>query len=201
MSRHFTEAQIRDAKMNFSIPDRYSSDVYQAWCELADDMLANPPDDSYHCDGFLGFSQRTEEEIIQDFKNYNRFREENDPEYSIEIIRTRYLAEDYEHELPSGGSLELDVEDGVIRYRDYNGNCEDIYRPDEENDKYEEYRALFEAPTLIDLENALQEAQDNFSAETGAKVEEIIDTLPESVDLVPLEEEFEWVFKQVGRKP
>lgn len=108
---------------------------------------------------------------------------------------------DYEQELPSGGSLELDVEDAVIRYRDYYGNCENIYRPEDENDQYEQYRALFDAPTLVDLRIALQEAQDNFSAETGAKVEEIIDTLPESVDLVPLCEEFEWVFDQVGRRP
>jgi len=40
----------------------------------------------------------------------------------------RKLAQKTKHELDGGGSLELDTEDGTIRYYDAHGNCENVWR-------------------------------------------------------------------------
>lgn len=196
MSR-FTEVEIRKEIKGIKKGEltRNESKIYQAWCNLADNWMANPLGDEYHYNGFKGFARRTTTEIVEDFRLNGLIRGKNEPE-NVPGDTERYTRDDYVLELTSGGCLELDVETAEIRYIDEHGNTGGVYVPGEES--YDEYRASFEAPTLEDLRIALQEAQDNFSAETGAAVEEILNTLPKDVDLVPLEEEFEWVFKQVN---
>lgn len=41
-------------------------------------------------------------------------------------------------ELSNNGSMEFDIDDGTIRYIDSDGNCQDLWRPGEEN--YNEYK-------------------------------------------------------------
>jgi hypothetical protein len=43
--------------------------------------------------------------------------------------------------LENNGTLEYDADDGVIRYRDCQGNCEGIWEPGEP--EYEHYRGFF----------------------------------------------------------
>jgi hypothetical protein len=192
MSRRFTEAEIIEAirqVKSFEV-NRSDSPVYQAWAELADSWMADSAGD-YHWEGFVGFQDRSEEEIVEDFQINDLVREEGEPHLQPNN-------EDYTVQLNNNGILELDVEDGTIRYRDVDGNTENVYKPEDEG--YSEMRTRFgDLPTLIDLERALQEAQDNFNTETGSKVQELIDTLPNFVNTDELRKEYAWVFEQVDR--
>lgn len=54
-------AEIREQKL--SITD---SKIYSVWRELALDWISNTSDDTYILDGFIGFNQRTANQILLD---------------------------------------------------------------------------------------------------------------------------------------